>query len=1310
MKKYIVVILFFLIGQVLSAQDLPVVIPKSPEAAALSKYSEFPVGTFTGIPSIALPLYTIESGDIKLPVELNYHSGGFRVSEEASWVGLGWSLSTSALITREVHGEDDFTGGHSFLPYITNIPMIDPVGFNGFAGSERLGGYSEQRTSGPAAIVNGIYTPNYSGTNTKLDWEPDIFTISCFGLNGKFVLDQNGTPNFLEKTDLNVKHTDKGWSISTSDGFHYYFETSSKTTDYLGYDVSGSWYLTKIISPSGDSVILNYVDNPVQSLTTSYSEYSSKIYSDNSQSYIIDKKFTGTRFVEKYLNEIVFKYGSLKFDTLGRKDLENGKRLSVIKVRNKNNQVVKEIKFYTDYFNSNQNSGYLSGVSTIDYSCYFKRLRLNAVTIKNGSDSAQYKFSYSNINLPNKDSYNIDHWGYYNGASNTKLIPSFEGELPYERFYHQFIDAWGAYHMQTSYLSCLESASIYKRFVGADRNPNKATMGACLLEKITYPTGGCTLFKFEPNEYGNPEIQNQVEQYTYSNFTATIDILCSQTGDPLITQTVPFPYTFPEDVVEITNPEIQMVVMPWNVTDYSKCISLTSANWFDVDLGGKLYWGETTSYYHRYYFNDLDNDINTTPECNITSHTANLTGQLSKFTGPLSLDIHIDPNQIHENKRAIITFTCRVKKRIVYSPTAINFGGGLRVKSIKYYNGLDSVKNIVKTYSYTTDFTDAQGVVTTKSSGILKIPFKYYTIKRNIPQENRDAWTDILFTASNMMNLTYGQYSNIGYSRVTEITSSAAENGKIIYNYKNYANDCFIHPYRPAGVPNTSQWLPFDGKLLDKTVYNNAGQIVSKTTYDYELKDEKIIKGIFQDGFNFAWGFLPYQKIGSGCLHYYPIFCRWEALSGTQEYLYNSNDITNYVKNVTSYSYNGKNHIQPTTVSTLTSEDVTKLQLNKYAGDYAFSDCDESYNQCELDYQTDLNECMSNYWNEYAYMINSPNYSNCHDKYIEIEEYCNTQYSIDYANLKKRYYNDLMDKYNNDTTWVGQKLRQLALVKKFQCTDNGWADFQECKSIMYDTILTKRESCTKSVENNYTCAADRKNCIDSYENHLTGQAKIISDLGRVHPAALVESVKMKAGKVLEADLNLYGYAGNTGAGKTVLPVEARTLKTLPPSTFTPSSYKNYAFDVDPQYEERMKMTYYNDGHLKEAWKTDNIVTTYLWANNISYPVVKIEGIKFSDITDTPMITRIFSNSYTSNTDKTSVDADVLFLKGQLSAYISDPRYMVTIYTYSPLFGITSQTDSNGVTTYYEYDGLGRLKAIKNDDGNILKTFDYHYKE
>jgi hypothetical protein len=49
------------------------------------------------------------------------------------------------------------------------------------------------------------------------------------------------------------------------------------------------------------------------------------------------------------------------------------------------------------------------------------------------------------------------------------------------------------------------------------------------------------------------------------------------------------------------------------------------------------------------------------------------------------------------------------------------------------------------------------------------------------------------------------------------------------------------------------------------------------------------------------------------------------------------------------------------------------------------------------------------------------------------------------------------------------------------------------------------------------------------------------------------------------------------------------------------------------------------------------------------------------------------------------------------------------YTYSPLIGITSQCDVSNKITRYFYDEIGRLKWIKDQDNNIIKTFQYHFQ-
>jgi hypothetical protein len=55
MRKYIVVLvgLVFWIGSF--GQEMPKIIPPSPEAASLFKFSEIPVSLYTGLPNIDIP-------------------------------------------------------------------------------------------------------------------------------------------------------------------------------------------------------------------------------------------------------------------------------------------------------------------------------------------------------------------------------------------------------------------------------------------------------------------------------------------------------------------------------------------------------------------------------------------------------------------------------------------------------------------------------------------------------------------------------------------------------------------------------------------------------------------------------------------------------------------------------------------------------------------------------------------------------------------------------------------------------------------------------------------------------------------------------------------------------------------------------------------------------------------------------------------------------------------------------------------------------------------------------------------------------
>jgi hypothetical protein len=52
---------------------------------------------------------------------------------------------------------------------------------------------------------------------------------------------------------------------------------------------------------------------------------------------------------------------------------------------------------------------------------------------------------------------------------------------------------------------------------------------------------------------------------------------------------------------------------------------------------------------------------------------------------------------------------------------------------------------------------------------------------------------------------------------------------------------------------------------------------------------------------------------------------------------------------------------------------------------------------------------------------------------------------------------------------------------------------------------------------------------------------------------------------------------------------------------------------------------------------------------------------------------------------------------------------MTSYTYEPGVGILSKNTEDNIISYYEYDGLNRLKLVRDQDGNILEMTEYKYQ-
>src|SRR5437868_6312844 len=71
--------------------------PQSPVTAAFTRYGDIPIDISTGVPDISIPIYTVSSHGINVPVSISYHASGIKVQDIASPVGLGWVLNAGGV-------------------------------------------------------------------------------------------------------------------------------------------------------------------------------------------------------------------------------------------------------------------------------------------------------------------------------------------------------------------------------------------------------------------------------------------------------------------------------------------------------------------------------------------------------------------------------------------------------------------------------------------------------------------------------------------------------------------------------------------------------------------------------------------------------------------------------------------------------------------------------------------------------------------------------------------------------------------------------------------------------------------------------------------------------------------------------------------------------------------------------------------------------------------------------------------------------------------------------------------------------------
>ncbi|OJJ15561.1 hypothetical protein BKI52_37385 [marine bacterium AO1-C] len=321
------------------------------------------------------------------------------------------------------------------------------------------------------------------------DTQPDIYSFNVGGASGKFFLKKRPDGSFRAytipyqdvKIEVPANLAGGEWKITLPDGSQYLFGGVgfTESTDVTNESGPGSiqaeiyvsaWYVKKMISANGDDEISFVYQSATNKIDyqTQYSESKSyglpgnnsgfcntpNTYSISINSIGVIGRLHIKEIIGQTGHKIVFEEGASRLDY-------SDKVLGRIKVISNTGETVKTCEFFYQYLNMGKKFLQLQRIQEVS-------------NLGTTDEKGAYEFKYFAEGLGTIDSTfsrSIDHWGYYNGANNTSLIPAFtstDGSISYD---------------------------------GGNREVNTAKTKIGVMTEMRNPTGGKAIFDWEANTY-----------------------------------------------------------------------------------------------------------------------------------------------------------------------------------------------------------------------------------------------------------------------------------------------------------------------------------------------------------------------------------------------------------------------------------------------------------------------------------------------------------------------------------------------------------------------------------------------------------------------------------------------------------------------------------------------------------------------------------------------------------------------------------------------------------------------------------------
>jgi hypothetical protein len=599
-----------------------------------------------------------------------------------------------------------------------------------------------------------------------------------------------------------------------------------------------------------------------------------------------------------------------------------------------------------------------------------------------------------------------------------------------------------------------------------------------------------------------------------------------------------------------------------------------------------------------------------------------------------------------------------------YMPFNIGNGAGLRVRQIDNY---DNSSNLLTSKKYT------------YSSGlIMQVPINF---KVGYGQEHTNYCIGLIYsdpcgingcqvtyypeltliylTSNSMSPLSCSAAGNyVGYSKVEEITGDY----KTEYNYSQIPETSILITSRTTHFQNTNippAWGDnTNGTLIKKVDYDNNNNIKRNINYSYTPAFGTLNYGVITKAFD---GIGIFSMDGSSesfwVISEYAIQGKWNRLDNVTETI-------DGVTTITTYSYGSSNHHLPTQISKSTSM-VNESLITKYKYPLDFS---------RIRLLTPVNDMQD------KHMINYP---------IEIQELKNDKITNSTFNL--------YSKYNSN----------IPLLSK-----------------IYQTELTS------------PVASASFYGIDEYGDLVTNTQYVLKHIIDYDDSLNISGVQ-KSGDIKTS--YLWGYNNSLPIAKA----NNSEYGAFQHENFEEDRYwlPNIIRSDNRAYTGKYSARIAGNGGSHELTR----ISSYIWPANTSVRRFKFGAYMYAT-TDQAWIGLGYDTgkngltSYAGNWTRCTKVGDWVWVEGEFElptdvegyavtswyvvltnengsgvVYVDDVRLLpqeaeMTTYTYKPLIGIASVTDASAKTSFYHYDAFGRLEKIVDHNNNVVKQYEYHYRD